>query len=91
MIGVPGMTITAIRETTPTDRVEMYRGAPVIHSLVPRIRLDIVVNDDMAETVITAVTLAVRRHEDGDGRIFVAPVEDVIRIRTGETGADALA
>jgi nitrogen regulatory protein P-II 1 len=90
LIGVPGMTVQAVRDTSGPPRVESYRGSVLTTDLHPRLRLQIVVTDDMAESVINALTTVVRRDAEDDGWIVVVPVADVIRIRTEEHGADAL-
>jgi nitrogen regulatory protein P-II 1 len=90
LIGVPGMTVQAVKDPSGPPRVESYRGTMLTTSLHPRIRLQVIVTDDMAESVINALTTVVRREERDDGWIFVLAVDDVIRIRTGEHGGDAL-
>ena len=90
LIGVPGMTVNVVRDAHGTARVESYRGTVLSTTLEPRLRLQIVVIDDMAESVINAVTTVVRRDAADDGWIYVAPLDEVIRIRTEERGADAL-
>jgi nitrogen regulatory protein PII len=89
MIGVPGMTIQEVRVPGP-PQAGVYRGIAHTTDLSARIRLEIVVLDDMAEGVALAITTVVRRSEDGDGVIFISPVDEVIRIRTGEMGDSAL-
>jgi nitrogen regulatory protein P-II 1 len=90
LIGVPGMTVQTVKDPSGPPRVESYRGTLLTTSLHPRVRLQIIVPDDLAESVINALTTVVRREEGDDGLIVVSPVDDVIRIRTGEHGADAL-
>ena len=90
LIGVPGMTVQAIRDPSGPPRVQSYRGAVLTTDLHPKLRLLIVVTDDMAESVMNAVSTVIRRDADDDGWIFVSPVDDAIRIRTEEHGADAL-
>src|SRR5687767_13468340 len=89
MIGVPGMTIQEVRVPGPLQ-AGIYRGISHTTDLTGRIRMEIVVLDDMAEGVALAISTVVRRSEDGDGVIFISPVDEVIRIRTGETGDSAL-
>ena len=89
MIGVPGMTIQEVRVPGPPQG-GLYRGLAHTTDLTGRIRMEIVVVDDMAEGVALAISTVVRRSEDGDGIIFISPVDEVIRIRTGETGESAL-
>jgi len=69
---------------------EKYRGNTYVVNLLPKIRLDIVVSDDVLEAALAALEEAARTGEIGDGKIFVYPVEKVVRIRTGEEGEDAL-
>jgi nitrogen regulatory protein PII len=90
LIGVPGMTVQAVKDPYGPPRIESYRGAVSTTDLHPKVRLQIVVPDDMAESVINAVTTVVRREAGDDGLIFISPLDEVIRIRTGEHGPDAL-
>jgi nitrogen regulatory protein P-II 1 len=90
MIGIPGMTLVPVLAPTDHGRVEIYRGIRHAEAFAPKARLDIVVTDHDAESVVNAIMLVVKRHPEGDGVIVVGPVEEVIRIRTGETGVDAL-
>jgi nitrogen regulatory protein P-II 1 len=89
MVGVPGMTIQAVRIPGDAQTV-IYRGLAPVTDLSDRIRLDVVVIDDMVDTVTRAIIQVVGRVEPGDGIIFIAPVDEAIRIRTGEAGSDAL-
>ncbi|MBD3388979.1 MAG: transcriptional regulator [Candidatus Altiarchaeales archaeon] len=70
--------------------VESYRGSKKEINLLPKVRLEIAVNDDFVDTTVKAIISAARTDEIGDGKIFVLPLEDCIRIRTGETGPDAI-
>jgi nitrogen regulatory protein PII len=90
MIGVPGMTVQAVKDPSGPPRVESYRGSVLTTDVHPKLRLLIVVADDVVESVANALLTVVRRDAQDDGWIFVAPVDDVIRIRTEEHGADAL-
>jgi nitrogen regulatory protein P-II 1 len=90
MIGVPGMTIQLVRGSSGSDHRVVYRGAARATDLVQRVRLHVVVVDDMAISVANAVSVVIRRHDPEDGLIFISPVDDAIRIRTGEAGSDAL-
>ena len=90
MIGVPGLTVHAIRQPGGPLHVESYRGAVMTNDLVAKLRLLIVVPDDFAESVINAVKVVVNRDPDDDGWIIVCPLDEAIRIRTEERGADAL-
>lgn len=90
MIGVPGVTLTAVRLVGRGAQRETYRGTAVKSDFVPRARLDVVAPDDQIEGLVSAVLHVVRKTEPSDGVIYVAPVDEAIRIRTGETGRDAL-
>ena len=90
MIGVPGMTMREVRVLGEPGSPMMYRGEAVFADMANRVQLDVVVVDDMAENVASAIILMVRRSEPSDGVIFISPVDEAIRIRTGEMGADAL-
>ena len=70
--------------------VEVYRGAEYTVDLVPKVRIEVVVSDDVVEEVIEAIVRAARTEKIGDGKVWVVPVEQVIRVRTGESGESAL-
>ena len=70
--------------------VEVYRGAEYTVDLVPKVRIEVVVSDDVVEQVIDAIVRAARTENIGDGKVWVVPVEQVIRVRTGESGESAL-
>ena len=90
-LGVVGMTVTDVRGYGhQRGHTEKYRGNTYVVNLLPKIRLDIVVSDDVLEAALAALEEAARTGEIGDGKIFVYPVEKVVRIRTGEEGEDAL-
>ncbi|MCB1736611.1 MAG: P-II family nitrogen regulator [Gammaproteobacteria bacterium] len=90
-IGVTGMTAVEVKGFgRQKGHTELYRGAEYIVDFLPKVKLDIVVSDDRVDTVIEAIVGAARTGKIGDGKIFVSPVEQAIRIRTGETGSDAL-
>ena len=90
-IGVQGITITEVKGFgRQKGHTELYRGAEYVVDFLPKVRIDIAVDDDTVERVIEAIENAARTGKIGDGKIFVAPLEQVVRIRTGETGADAL-
>lgn len=89
--GVQGITVTEARGFgRQRGQTEVYRGAEYKVEFLPKIRLEIAVADDMVERVIDAVVGATCTGEIGDGKIFVLPLEEVVRIRTGERGSDAL-
>ncbi len=90
-IGVTGMTVT---ETKGFGRQkghsELYRGAEYVVDFLPKVRLEVAVADDKVEEVVSTLTKAAGTGKIGDGKIFVFGLDEVIRIRTGETGNDAL-
>src|SRR6478736_10134281 len=90
-IGVTGLTVTEVKGFgRQKGHTELYRGAEYVVDFLPKVKLEIAVADNMVEPVIEAVTKAANTGKIGDGKIFVAPLEQVIRIRTGETGEDAI-
>lgn len=90
-IGVQGVTVTEVKGVgRQKGHTELYRGAEYVVDFLPKIKLEIAVGDDLLEQVIEAITDAANTGKIGDGKIFVSPLEKVIRIRTGETGSDAL-
>lgn len=89
--GVNGMTVTEVKGFgRQKGHTELYRGAEYVIDFLPKIRLEAVVADSIADTAIEAVARAAHTGKIGDGKIFVEPVERVIRIRTGEEGDAAL-
>lgn len=89
--GVSGMTVTEVKGFgRQKGHTELYRGAEYVIDYVPKISIQVAVDDDRAEAVIDAVTGAANTGKVGDGKIFVQSLEQVIRIRTGESGTDAL-
>ncbi len=90
-IGIQGMTVTEAKGFgRQKGHKEIYRGAEYIIDFVPKIRIDIVVDDDIVENVIDAIQKTANTGKIGDGKIFIYPVEEAIRIRTSERGKDAL-
>ena len=90
-VGVQGITVSEVKGFgRQKGHTEIYRGAEYVVNYVPKLRLDVVVPDDLAERVVEAIEGAAKTGEIGDGKIFVSELEQAIRIRTGETGADAL-
>jgi nitrogen regulatory protein PII len=90
-IEVVGMTINDVRGFgRQKGQVERYRGNEFTVEFIPKVHITTVVNDDKVEAAITAISNAARSGEIGDGKIFVSPVDEVVRIRTGERGATAL-
>ncbi|MBN8977930.1 MAG: P-II family nitrogen regulator [Xanthobacteraceae bacterium] len=90
-IGVHGMTVTEVKGYgRQKGHTEVYRGAEYLVNFLPKLRIEIVVNADLADKTVDAVSAAARTGQIGDGKIFVTPVEHALRIRTGETDGDAL-
>jgi nitrogen regulatory protein P-II 1 len=90
-IGVQGMTVSEVKGFGRTGgKKEVYRGSAYVVDFVPKVRIQIVVKDDMVKDVVEALMTVARTGHIGDGKIFVMPIEEVIRIRTGERGEDAL-
>lgn len=90
-IGVTGMTVTEVKGFgRQKGHTELYRGAEYVVDFLPKVKLDIVVADDLAERCVEVIVAAANSGKIGDGKIFVTPVEQAIRIRTGESGEDAL-
>jgi len=90
-LGIVGMTVTEVRGCgKQRGRTERYRGAEYVVSLLPKVKIEIVVKDEQAEDVVKAILTTARTGEIGDGKIFVLPVDQAIRIRTGESGEDAI-
>ncbi len=90
-IGITGMTVTEVKGFgRQKGHTELYRGAEYVVDFLPKAKLEIAVNADVAEQVIEAIVGVARTDKIGDGKIFVTPVDKVVRIRTGETDADAL-
>jgi nitrogen regulatory protein P-II 1 len=90
-IGVSGMTVTEVKGFGRTGgKTEVYRGSAYVVDFVPKLRLDVVVKDAMANDVVQAISTVAKSGKIGDGKIFVTEVEEAIRIRTSERGEDAL-
>ena len=90
-IGVQGITVTEVKGFgRQKGHTELYRGAEYVVDFLPKVKIEVVVADDVVERVIEAVTRSARTGKIGDGKIFVVAVEQAIRIRTGETGEDAV-
>jgi nitrogen regulatory protein P-II 1 len=90
-IGIQGMTVTEVRGFgRQKGHTELYRGAEYVVDFLPKIKLEIAVKDEMVDKVIDAIVRAANTGRIGDGKIFVLPMEEVIRIRTGERGPDAV-
>ena len=90
-IGVQGITVAEVKGFgRQKGHTELYRGAEYVVDFLPKVKLEVAVDDDMIEQVIDAITQVANTGKIGDGKIFVSPLEQVIRIRTGETGKDAV-
>ena len=90
-IGIHGITITEVKGVgRQKGHTELYRGAEYVVDFLPKVKIEIVVPDDGTQAVVETITKAAFTGRIGDGKIFVMPVDEVIRIRTGETGQDAL-
>ena len=89
--GVHGLTITEVKGFgRQKGHTELYRGAEYIVDFLPKIKIEIAVSDEDLETVVSTIARVANNGKIGDRKIFVTPIEQVIRIRTGETGKDAL-
>ena len=90
-VGVAGLTATEVKGFGRTGgKKEVYRGSAYVVDFVPKVRIEIIVKDDIVRDVVEAIMAVARTGRIGDGKIFVTPVEEAIRIRTGERGEDAL-
>jgi len=90
-LGVKGMTVTELRGFgRQKGHTEIYRGAEYVVDFLPKIKVEVVVGDDQVEEVVQTICQAARTGKIGDGKIFILPVEESIRIRTGERGEMAL-
>ena len=90
-VGVSGITVTEVKGFgRQKGHTELYRGAENVVDFLPKVKIEAAVEDGILERAIEAIEKAARTGKIGDGKIFVSPVEHVIRIRTGETGASAL-
>ncbi len=90
-IGVQGVTVTEVKGFgRQKGHTELYRGAEYVVDFLPKVKIELAISADMLDQVIEAITKAANTGKIGDGKIFVSPLEQVVRIRTGETGPDAL-
>lgn len=90
-IGIQGVTVTEVKGFgRQKGHTELYRGAEYVVDFLPKVKIEVAIDDDMVDQVIEAITKTANTGKIGDGKIFVMPLEQVIRIRTGETGSDAL-
>ncbi|MCE2870913.1 MAG: P-II family nitrogen regulator [Oxalobacteraceae bacterium] len=90
-VGVTGLTVTEVKGFgRQKGHTELYRGAEYVVDFLPKVKLEAVVTEDVLDRAVDAIVKAARTGKIGDGKIFVRSVEQVIRIRTGETGSDAV-
>jgi nitrogen regulatory protein P-II 2 len=90
-IGVQGITVTEVKGFgRQKGHTELYRGAEYVVDFLPKVKLEIAIDDELTDKVIEAVSKAANTGKIGDGKIFVTNVEQIVRIRTGETGSDAV-
>ena len=89
--GIQGLSVTEVKGFgRQKGHTELYRGAEYVVDFLPKVKIEVVLTDDMVDAAVEAIVQAARTDKIGDGKIFVTPVEQVIRIRTGETGDDAI-
>lgn len=90
-IGISGITVTEAKGFgRQKGHTELYRGAEYVVDFVPKVKVEVVIEESQAERAVEAIKNAAHTGRIGDGKIFVSPIEDAIRIRTGETGVDAV-
>jgi nitrogen regulatory protein P-II 1 len=90
-IGVQGMTVTEVKGFgRQKGHTELYRGAEYVVDFLPKIKLEVAVTDEISDKVVQAICQAANTGRIGDGKIFVLPMEETVRIRTGERGAEAV-
>ena len=90
-VGVSGITVTEVKGFgRQKGHTELYRGAEYVIDFLPKVKVEVVVEDVLVENVIEAITQAARTGRIGDGKIFVLPIDEAVRIRTGDRGPDAI-
>ena len=90
-VGISGMTVSEVKGFgRQKGHTELYRGAEYVIDLIPKIKLELVVSEELVEKAVEAIVNSARTGKIGDGKIFVIPVKDAVRIRTGERGDEAL-
>lgn len=90
-VGVQGMTVTEVKGFgRQKGHTELYRGAEYVVDFLPKVKIELALDDPMVEQVVEAISKAAHTGKIGDGKIFISPLDEIIRIRTGETGADAV-
>ena len=90
-IGVSGVTVTEVKGFgRQKGHTELYRGAEYVVDFLPKVKVEVALTDDMVESAVAAISKAAATGKIGDGKIFISQLDDAIRIRTGETGSDAI-
>ena len=90
-IGVQGITVTEVKGFgRQKGHTELYRGAEYVVDFLPKVKLEVAISDDLVDTTVEAITKSAATGKIGDGKIFNSSLDEVIRIRTGETGSDAI-
>jgi len=90
-IGVRGLTLTEVKGYgRQKGHTELYRGSEYQIDFLPKMKIEVIVSDEMADKVVDTIIKAAKTGQVGDGKIFISPIEDVIRVRTGESGEEAL-
>lgn len=90
-VGVQGMTVTEVKGFgRQKGHTELYRGAEYVVDFLPKVKIELAVDDSMVEQAVEAITKAAQTGKIGDGKIFISSLDEIIRIRTGETGSDAV-
>ncbi|MEE4302000.1 MAG: P-II family nitrogen regulator [Pseudomonadales bacterium] len=90
-IGVQGMTVTEVKGFgRQKGHTELYRGAEYVVDFLPKVKIEVAIDDGQLDSVVEAISKAANTGKVGDGKIFVAGLDEVVRIRTGETGSDAV-
>ncbi|HEB26406.1 MAG TPA: P-II family nitrogen regulator [Porticoccus sp.] len=90
-VGVQGITVSEVKGFgRQKGHTELYRGAEYVVDFLPKVKLEIAVDDDQVDTVVEAITKSAHTGKIGDGKIFITTLDEVIRIRTGETGSEAV-
>jgi nitrogen regulatory protein P-II 2 len=90
-VGVQGMTVTEVKGFgRQKGHTELYRGAEYVVDFLPKVKIELAVDDALVDQAVEAITKAAQTGKIGDGKIFITPLEEIIRIRTGETGREAI-